>query len=374
MNGNGIPGNPLLALRELGQSVWLDYIRRRMLEGGELERLIREDGLSGMTSNPTIFEKAIGGSDDYDRTIAALGRAGADANTIYRTLTREDIAAAADLMRPVHDAAGGRDGFVSLEVSPHLARDPDATIAEAHELWEALARGNVMIKVPGTSEGLTAVRRLIADGINVNVTLLFSVARYRAVAEAFIAGLEDRRAAGRPVAGVASVASFFLSRIDTLVDQRLDALASAEARALRGSAAIACARLAYQAYRAMFSTPRWRALAGAGAHPQRLLWASTGTKDPAYSDVKYVEALIGPDTVNTMPPDTLAAFRDHGHAAPTLELELPAMQAVPERLRALGIDLEAVADQLEAEGIDKFVAPYDALLRTIETQRRALGS
>jgi len=374
MNGNARPGNPLRALRALGQSVWLDYIRRRMLEDGELERLIREDGLSGMTSNPTIFEKAIGGSDDYDRTIAALGRAGADAHTIYRTLTREDIAAAADLMRPVYDAAGGRDGFVSLEVSPHLARDPDATIAEAHELWESLARDNVMIKVPGTGEGLTAVRRLIAGGINVNVTLLFSVARYRAVAEAFIAGLEDRRAGGRPVAGVASVASFCLSRTDTLVDPRLDASAEAEARALRGTAAIASARLAYQVYRETVSTPRWHALAGAGAQPQRLLWASTGTKDPAYGDVKYVEALIGPDTVNTMPPETLAAFRDHGRAAPALELELAAMQAVPERLRAFGIDLEAVAEQLEAEGIDKFTAPYDALLRTIETQRRALAS
>lgn len=366
--------NPLLVLRELGQSVWLDYIRRKMLVSGELERLIAEDGLAGMTSNPTIFEQAIGGSDDYEEAITRLARRGADAVSIYRELTREDIALAADRFLPLYHATEGRDGYVSLEVSPHLARDTDATVVEAEALWASLARPNVMIKVPGTPEGLPAIRRLIASGINVNVTLLFSVERYLEVAEAYLAGLEARAQQGAALAPVASVASFFLSRIDVLVDERLDARSEPAARALRGRTAIACARLAYRAYRRIYQHRRWAALAAAGARTQRLLWASTGTKDPAYSDVMYVDALVGPDTVNTMPPQTLAAYRDHGDPAPRLEHDLEEAEALGERLRALGIDLREVARQLEHQGIDKFVAPYDKLLATIEARRRALAA
>lgn len=372
---NAIRGrNPLLVLRELGQSVWLDYIRRKLLVSGELERLIAEDGVAGMTSNPAIFEQAIGGADDYEETIVRLVRRGADANAIYRELTREDIVLAADLFRPLYEATAGRDGYVSLEVSPHLARDTDATVAEAEQLWAGLARPNVMIKVPGTREGLPAIRRLVASGINVNVTLLFSVERYLEVAQAYLAGLESRAAQGAALAPVASVASFFLSRIDVLVDKRLDARGEPEARALRGRTAIACARLAYRAYRQIYQGRRWVALAAAGARTQRLLWASTGTKDPAYSDVMYVDALVGPETVNTMPPDTLAAYRDHGDPAPRLEHDLEGAEALGERLRALGIDLGEVARQLEDEGIDKFIAPYDKLLAAIEARRRALGA
>ncbi len=365
--------NPLRQLAALGQSVWLDFIRRRMLDDGELARLIADDGLAGVTSNPAIFAQAIGGSDDYDGAIAALAAGGADRARIYATLTQDDVRRAADLFRPVWEATGGADGYVSLEVSPHLARDTAATIAEARGLWAALARPNVMIKVPGTREGLPAVRALIAEGINVNVTLLFSVARYREVALACIEGLEDRLAARQPVTGVASVASFFLSRIDTRVDAALDAQGSAEARALRGQAAIACAKLAWQAWREVVGRERWQRLQARGARPQRLLWASTSSKDPAYPDLKYVEPLIAPDTVNTMPPQTLAACRDHGAPALSIEDDLAAAAAVPARLRGLGIDLDRVARQLEEEGIVKFVEPYDALLQTIEDRRAALA-
>ncbi|MCC7412757.1 MAG: transaldolase [Gammaproteobacteria bacterium] len=365
--------NPILRLRDAGQSVWLDYIRRRMLEDGELERLIAEDALAGMTSNPAIFEQAIGGSDDYDAAIATLAREGRQAQEIYAALTHADIARAADLFGPVYERSGGRDGYVSLEVSPHLARDAAGTVAEAKVLWRELDRANVMIKVPGTRAGLAAIEQLIAAGVNVNVTLLFSVTRYREVAAAYIAGLEARVAAGLPIDGVASVASFFLSRIDTLVDSQLDARADSQAGTLRGRSAIACARLAYAAWGEIHAGERWRKLSAAGARRQRLLWASTGTKDAAYSDVLYVEELIGPDTVNTMPPQTMAAFRDHGRVAVTLERDLDVAQAVPGRLRTLGIDLDAVAERLEEEGIEKFVAPYDKLLATIEDRRRRIG-
>lgn len=357
--------NPLLRLHEFGQSVWLDYIQRDLIENGGLERLIREDGLAGVTSNPAIFEKAIANGHEYQAPIREFARRGLKAAALYEALALEDVARAADLFRPLYEKTQSGDGFVSIEVSPHLARDTGATIAEAQRLWAALGRPNVMIKVPATREGLPAVRALIAAGVNVNVTLLFSVARYREVSEAWIAGLEDRARSGAPPGRVASVASFFLSRIDTLVDKRLDELGSGEAQALRGQAAVASARLAYREYRGIVAEARWQALARQGARAQRLLWASTGTKDPAYSDSMYVEPLIGRDTVNTLTPETLAAYRDHGDPAARLEDGIEAACALPTALRTLGIDLDEIACQLEEEGIRKFVEPYDKLLATL---------
>jgi transaldolase len=361
--------NPLLRLRALGQSVWLDYIQRELIDAGGLERLIREDGLAGVTSNPAIFEKAIAAGREYETPIGDLVRRGLDNAAVVEALVLDDIGRAADLFRPVYDEAGGGDGFVSIEVSPHLARDTAATIEEGRRLWAALARPNVMIKVPGTREGVPAIRALVASGVNVNVTLLFSVARYREIAAAYRAGLEDRARRGAPLAHVASVASFFLSRIDTLADARLDRLGTAEAAALRGKAAVASARLAYEAYREIRATADWQALARRGARPQRLLWASTSTKDPAYGDLMYVEPLIGPETVNTLPPATLDAYRDHGEPAARLGEDLAFARSVPDRLAALGIALDALAGELEREGVRKFVEPYDKLLAAIDRRR-----
>jgi len=357
--------NPLLHLQQFGQSVWLDYIRRELIEDGGLERLIREDGLGGVTSNPAIFEKAITNGQEYQAPIRELARLGLTASALYEALAIEDVARAADLFRPLYEKTQGGDGYVSIEVSPHLARDTAATIAEAQRLWAALGRPNVMIKVPATCEGLPAIRTLIAAGVNVNVTLLFSVARYREVCEAWMAGLEGRAQAGMPLGRVASVASFFLSRIDTLVDKRLDELGGGEAQALRGQAAVASARLAYQAYQSIGAEARWQALARQGARAQRLLWASTGTKDPAYSDLMYVEPLIGRETVNTLTPETLAAYRDHGDPAARIEDGIEAARSLPLALRTLGIDLDEIARQLEEEGLRKFVEPYDKLLATL---------
>ena len=363
--------NPLRRLAVLGQSLWLDDIRRAWLLDGTLARLAAEDGVSGVTSNPAIFEKAIAQHHDYDAAIDAATRRGLDAEAIYEELVIEDVGRAAELLRPAHEQSRGRDGYVSLEVSPHIAHDAEATVQAAQRLWKRVARANLMIKVPATRAGLPAVRRLISMGVNVNVTLLFSVARYREVVEAWLGGLEERARSGGPLEGVNSVASFFLSRIDTLVDKRLDALGTAAARQQRGQAAIASARLAYQAYQQLIATPRWQALATQGARPQRLLWASTSTKDPDYSDVKYVEPLIGPDTVNTMPVETLDAYRDHGRPAVRLEEELDAARALPGRLAALGIDLAEAAQRLEEEGVRKFVEPYDRLLAALARRHRA---
>ena len=356
------PDNPLRRLAALGQSVWLDYIDRALLAGGELERLIREDGISGVTSNPAIFEQAIARHTEYDAAIAVLARRGAGAAEIYEALAVEDVCRAADLLGGVYAASGGRDGYVSLEVSPRLAHDTEATVAEAQRLWARVARPNLMIKVPAMRAGLPAIRRLIAEGINVNATLLFSVARYREVAQAYLAGLEDRLMAGAALDRAASVASFFLSRIDTLVDHRLDQISTDTARARRGQAAIACARLAYQEYQAFTRGTRWQVLAARGAYPQRLLWASTSTKDRAYSDVKYVEALIGPGTVNTLSPETVAAYREHGNPSRRLEEEPDAARALPGQLAALGVELDAVSEELERQGVQKFIEPYERLL------------
>jgi len=366
--------NPLLVLRSLGQSIWLDYIERGMFNSGELGHLIKNDGLGGITSNPSIFEKAISGHEDYDADIARLARSAANATEMYETIVLDDIGHAADLFLPVYERTQGRDGYVSIEVSPHLAYETDKTVKQAIRLWEKLHRPNIMIKVPGTRRGLPAVRQLIAKGINVNVTLLFGLGRYREVLEAWLNGLEDRVKAGLSLASVASVASFFLSRIDVLVDKRLDTLAGSAggkpATRLRGEAAISYARLAYQIYKETVESDRWRRLSDRGAQPQRLLWASTGTKDPAYSDVKYVDALIGTDTVNTLPPETLNAYRKHGDPALRLEQELAQASDVPASLAGLGIDLETVAQQLEEEGVKKFIEPFDKLLASLEQRRR----
>lgn len=367
--------NPLLVLRSLEQSVWLDYIERSLIETGELARLIEHDGLSGVTSNPSIFEKAITGHEDYDAEIARLAREGLSAAQTAETIMIEDVGRAADLFLRVYEQTQGRDGYVSIEVSPHLAYETENTVKEAVRLWERLHRPNIMIKVPGTRQGLPAIRRLIGQGINVNVTLLFGLARYREVLEAWLGGLEDRLAAGKTLPGVASVASFFLSRIDVLVDKRLDALAAKDkaAAGLRGEAAIAYARNAYRIWKQTMQDDRWQRLAQQGARTQRLLWASTSTKDPAYRDVKYVEPLIGPDTVNTLPPETLIAYRKHGRPAARLEQDLERADEVIAALTQLGIDLEAVAQQLEEEGVKKFIEPFDKLLAALEQRRRKLA-
>jgi transaldolase / glucose-6-phosphate isomerase len=369
--------NPLLKLQSLGQSLWLDFIRRNMISSGELERLIREDGLRGMTSNPSIFEKAIAGSHDYDQAIRALALQGSNAQEIYQTLTMEDVERAADLFRPVHDRTEGRDGFVSIEVSPRLAHDTAATLAEARHLWEALRRPNVMIKVPATREGLPAIRQLVSEGINVNVTLLFGLPRYREVAEAFIAGLEERERKGKPLKGISSIASFFLSRIDVLIDPELEKLAKGDgpnarvSQTLPGQAAISSARVAYHMFRRFFSSKQFLRIAARDARPQRLLWASTGAKNPAYSDVMYVEALIGPETVNTLPLETLNAYRNHGEPALRLEEGLDEAYKTLQRLGNVGIDLHEATKRLEEDGVEKFVLSFDSLMDTIEKKRVA---
>jgi transaldolase len=365
--------NPLLVLREHGQSVWLDFIRRTFVTGGDLGRLVQDDGLAGVTSNPTILEKAIAATDDYAGPIAELIAGGTTSpRAIYERLAVGDVQAAADVLRPVYDRTGGGDGFSSLEVSPGVAHDTEATVAEARSLWTALARPNVMVKVPGTPAGVPAVRALVAEGINVNITLLFSRQMYRAVAEAYLDGLELLAARGAPLERVASVASFFVSRIDTVVDGLLAQKYggdSEEARrsrqGLEGKVAIANAKLAYQDYKELFEGTRFQALARRGARVQRLLWASTGTKNPRYRDVLYVEELIGPTTVSTMPPETLAAFRDHGRVRDSLEEDVEGARTTLANLERAGISLSKVTDGLIADGIEKFARPFASLLQMI---------
>lgn len=363
--------NPVHQLASLGQSVWLDALSRELIQDGELRHLVEVDGVRGVTSNPAIFEKAINGSAVYDDAIRELAGRGLDTGAILRELMLRDIRDTADLLRPLYESTGGADGYVSLEVSPHLAHDSSGTLHEARELWRLLGRENVMIKVPGTRAGLEPIRELIRDGINVNVTLLFSPVRYREVADAWLDGLEARSGDGKPLANVASVASFFLSRIDTLVDARLAALKTAEADALQGQAAIASAAIAYDLYRDMAAGPRFRALAGAGARPQRLLWASTSTKNPAYRDTKYVESLVAPDTVNTMPLETLIAWRDHGRPAGSLTLGAGEARTLMARLGRLGIDMEEAAGRLEEEGVKKFLDPHELLYAALDRKRLA---
>lgn len=360
--------NPLRRLTELGQSVWLDYIERGFVQSGDLARLIEDDSVSGLTSNPAIFQKAIAGGR-YDDAVAALARDRLEAHEIHEALVIDDIRAAADVLAPVYARSQRRDGYVSLEVTPHLAHDEEGSVAEAKRLAALVNRPNLMVKVPGTAEGVPAIRRLTAAGLNINVTLLFSVERYAAAADAYVRGLEERAAAGQPIDGVASVASFFISRIDTLVDERLGSHADADLPALRGQSAIAFARLAYQRHRQQLEDDRWRKLAERGARPQRLLWASTGTKNPAYSDVKYVEALVARDTITTLPVETLIAYRDHGDPAPRLEqgFEGQAEEAaeIMRRLTEAGLPPATIAAELEADGVRKFIEPHDETLAAL---------
>ena len=369
--------NPLVELHSLGQSVWLDQMRRSLLTTGELKRLIDEDGLRGLTSNPTIFEKAISGSQDYAQQLGQLARAGSSIPHIYEEIVVQDIGGAADTFRGVYDASDGGDGFVSLEVSPLLANDTKATIEEAKKLFSRLNRPNVMIKVPGTPAGLPAIEELIASGLNINVTLIFAVEVYEQVADAYIKGLERRAAAGQPVDRIGSVASFFVSRIDSMVDKQLGQLAEKATdeqqkqriNGLMGKAAIANAKLAYESFKRIFGSERFAALRAKGAKVQRPLWASTSTKNPAYPDTMYVDELIGPDTVDTVPPQTLDAFRDHGKVAPTLEAGLDEAHHIFDELKAVGVDMKAVTDKLTEEGVKSFSDSFKELLGVIEARR-----
>lgn len=350
--------NPLVELGSLGQSPWYDFITRDLVISGDLSRMIADDGLRGMTTNPTIFEKAIAGSELYDEDIRRLAAQGHRPAAIFEALAIEDVRSACDLFLPVHQDSNGMDGLVSMEVSPTLANDTAGTIAEAERLWNRIARPNVMIKIPGTTAGLAAITHCLSLGINVNVTLLFAVQRYREVVDAFFAGLERRVAKGHSVIGLASVASFFVSRVDTKVGG--------------GSAAIANAAVAYQAFEQLFETPRWESLAAKGAMVQRPLWASTSTKDPALPDTYYVEALVAPLTVNTLPPATFAAYRDHGKPALRIREAIEGASKVMSELAARGVDLNQVTETLEIEGVKSFAASFESLLKVIEQKAAVL--
>jgi transaldolase/glucose-6-phosphate isomerase len=372
--------NPLIALNEAGTSVWLDYIRRKLIQSGELQRLIDEDGLRGLTSNPTIFEKSISGSTDYNEQIRALVEQGREPLEIFQIIATDDIRAACDVLRPLYDRLNRYDGYVSIEVSPGAANDTEATLAEARQLWSLVNRPNVMIKVPGTEAGLPAIEQLISEGININITLLFDVENYAQVAECYIRGLEKRLASGQPIDHVASVASFFVSRVDTAVDKQLEAkIAEAQnenekerLRALLGKAAIANAKIAYERFQQIFRGPRWQKLADAGAMLQRPLWASTSTKNPAYRDVMYVEQLIGPHTVNTMPQATMNAFKDHGIVRQTVTEDVEGAHRTLTELAAVGIDLDAITRQLQIDGVRLFADSFNALIDAIEAERNVI--
>src|SRR4051794_11162971 len=368
-------GNPLKRLVSFGQSPWLDFIQRSFV-GQPLQELIDRDGLKGITSNPAIFEKAMGHGTDYDEGFKKLADSGDhDALDIYEALAVQDIQAACDMMRPVYERTGKVDGYVSIEVSPYLALRTDETIAEARRLWKWVGRENLMVKVPGTEAGVPAIRTLISEGININVTLLFAQSAYRAVAEAFIAGLEARAAKGQHIAGISSVASFFVSRIDVAIDKKIDERVKAGEtglKSLRGKVAIANAKLAYQHYLELVGSPRWQKLAAAGALPQRLLWASTGVKDKAYSDVLYVEELIGRDTVNTIPPATMDAFREHGKLRESLTEDVEGARRVLEQAEKEGLDLDGVTGQLVTQGVELFADAADQLLGAVAAKRVAM--
>jgi len=367
--------NPLKQLEACGQSPWLDYLKRSLIEKGELRKLIERDGLKGITSNPSIFEKAIGESEEYKGALKQFQeQADHGISAIYEHLAMADIRAAADVLRPVFDATHGRDGYISLECSPYLANDTEATVAEALRLWAAVQRPNLMVKVPATPAGIPAIRQLTGRGLNINITLLFSVSVYEQVVEAYISGLEDLKRTGGDISKIGSVASIFVSRIDVAIDKRLDKLGDKRVEdRLRGNAAIANAKLAYVRYKAQFSGPRWQSLAVAGAKTQRLLWASTSTKSPAYKDTMYVEALIGRDTVDTIPPATMDAFREHGEATPdVIEQDIAGARAVLAELERRGISLKEVTDELVTEGVQQFADSFDKLFGAIARQRRAL--
>lgn len=364
-------------LHGLGQSIWLDYIERSMVHSGELKQLV-DEGVRGVTSNPTIFQQAISKSEAYKDDLQALAKREQDPKVIFEQLAISDIQAACDILRPVWDAANGADGFVSIEVAPDLAYDTDATIAEAHRLSDAIDRPNLMVKVPATAAGIPAIRQLIADGLNINVTLIFALERYAEVKDAYLSGLEARVEAGKPIDRIASVASFFVSRVDVEIDKRLEKMAD-QGKAQRdvlmgmlGKTAVANAKLAYRQFQQVFSGSRWEALAERGAQLQRPLWASTSTKNPEYPDLLYVDNLIGPHTVNTMPPATLDAFRDHGVIERTVDEDISAAESVLVGLATVGISMQDVTDQLEEEGVKKFADSYDELLETITQRRKEL--
>lgn len=369
--------NPLYALLKQGQSVWLDSIQRKQIESGELKNLIETMALRGETSNPSIFEKAIVGSTDYDDDIRALAAQDKDTLAIYEKLATDDVRAACDVFRSVYDESNGGDGFVSIEVSPRLAHDTQGTIAEAKRLWETVDRPNLMVKIPGTKEGVPAIEQSLYDGLNINITLLFAVQAYEEVAWAYIRALEKRAAEGKPIDRIASVASFFVSRIDTLADKLLgDASARElnpqryeELQDLQGKLAIANAQIAYEHFNQIFSSARWLALQAQGARVQRPLWASTSTKNPSYRDVMYVETLIGPHTVNTLPMETLKAFAEHGIVARTVDADFSAAHAIVKRFEAAGFSLDAVTDQVLKEGVVKFDEAFNQLLAGIEKKR-----
>jgi transaldolase len=362
--------NPLREVQASGQSIWLDYMRRNLITAGQLQRMIEEDGLSGITSNPTIFEKAISAGSEYDSPIQKILRNAPeiDSATLFEQIEVEDIRMAADVLRPIYDRTNGDDGFVSIEVNPHLAYDTSRSISEAHRLWNEVDRPNLMVKIPATTEGLPAIEQLFAEGINVNVTLIFSVSQYCDVAQAYLSGIERARDPRK----VTSVASFFVSRVDTAVDKALEDVGTPEALALRGKAGIANAKLAYLLFREIFSCDQFQKLKNRGARVQKPLWASTGTKNKAYSDVMYIEGLIGPDTINSIPPETLAAFRQHGRAKVTLFEGLIEAQEVVGRLQAMEINLRSIGMELTEEGVEKFEKSYDHLLSSLDNKRKAL--
>ncbi len=370
--------NRLQELHDAGVSIWLDFIERKMLRNGDLDRRIREDCLTGMTSNPTIFEKALAEGNTYDDQIRSVG-GDFTAMELFELIATTDVRDACDHFRGVYDEATGYDGYVSIEVSPGAANDAQATIAEATRLWATVDRPNAFVKVPGTAEGAKAVRQLIANGININITLLFAIDAYRAVIDAYMAGLEARIAAGKDITHVHSVASFFVSRVDTEVDKRLDAAIKddpsrkQELDQLRGKAAIANAKLAYRLFQNEIASPRWKKLAEQGASVQRPLWASTSTKNPAYRDVMYVEQLIGPDSVNTMPPQTIEAFRDHGVVKRTVDAGVDEAQQLIETLRREGISIDSVTDKLLTDGIASFQKSFDELIGGLQKKTKALG-
>jgi transaldolase len=367
--------NKLQELHDVGQSIWLDSIDRRMLHDGELERRIREDALTGMTSNPTIFQKALSSSTAYDEQIITAEEESPTSWELFELLETTDVRDACDHFGGVYSSTRGGDGYVSIEISPGVSHDAEAAVKEARRLWTTVDRPNVMVKVPGTAEGAVAVRRLIAEGINVNITLLFALEAHERVIEAYMAGLEDRIKARQPIDGLASVASFFVSRVDTEIDKRLDALIARAPTAekerlelLKGRAAIANAKLAYRLFRQKFAGPRWEALAKQGARVQRPLWASTSTKNPAYRDVMYVEELIGPDTVDTMPPATIDAFRDHGVVTRTVDKKVSVAEALLEEIEAVGISMREVTEKLLVEGIASFQKSFDELIAGLESK------
>jgi len=372
--------NPLLQLKSLGQSVWYDNIDRSQLVSGQFKRLLDEDGICGVTANPTIFEKSISSGHAYDEQINQLIREGKSTNEIYEALIIQDIRTVADILRPIYDSANRQDGLVSLEVSPDLAHDTEGTLSEVRRFWKMVDRPNLMIKIPGTPEGIPAVLQALTEGINVNITLIFSISTYRQVAEAFISALEARRTAGEDISHMASVASFFVSRVDTLVDKLLEDKVKATSntseqqhlKSLEGKAAIANARLVYQDFKKIFNTPRFAALKQAGAYVQRPLWASTSTKNPAYRDVLYAEELIGPDTVDTMPLETIENFRDHGRVRLSIEDNLEEADQVFDALEKIGIHYDQVTKQLQDEGVQKFADSFHTLFEGIAEKRKAI--